>query len=191
MFDKYKLKTLEKMKTNDLSKKGFIDTQIKSLIDCINSKKNTFTTSSCSGRIVLVEVKSSKKFDHNWLLSSHKPINFLDIKLKIKEIKNYPVWFKTEPPIIHVCVRDIESAHKFLTLAKESCFKRAGIISINKKIIIEMIGNSKLDTIISFDGNLLVSDDYLRKLTQLANKSLEKNHLSLHKFEKKFNNAFE
>ena len=59
----------------DKSKKGEIDKPIKKLIILINKSKNYYTTSSCSGRIVLLAKKSGEKKGSKWLFSSHKKIN--------------------------------------------------------------------------------------------------------------------
>ena len=63
----------------DKSKKGIIDKEIKSLIDFINSLDNYYTTSSCSGRIMLLIKKSDKKQDSSWLFSSHQKIHSMQV----------------------------------------------------------------------------------------------------------------
>ena len=53
-FDRDKARVIDKA---DLSRKGSVDAPIRSLVDCINSCKDFYTTSSCSGRaIVFCEV---------------------------------------------------------------------------------------------------------------------------------------
>ena len=47
----------------DKSRKGHIDKDIAKILSKINSKKDYYTTSSCSGRIVLLEKLSNKKSD--------------------------------------------------------------------------------------------------------------------------------
>ena len=39
----------------DFSKKGSVDEDISHVVALLNSSKNYFTTSSCSGRIILVD----------------------------------------------------------------------------------------------------------------------------------------
>jgi len=54
-FGNDKARVLEKA---DLSRKGSVDANITCLVDFINSEEAYYTTSSCSGRIVVfVEVK--------------------------------------------------------------------------------------------------------------------------------------
>ena len=67
-FENEKKQCLEK---KDKSKKSSIDSPILNLVDKINSSKDYYTTSSCSGRIVLLEKKSDKKQESRWLLIIH------------------------------------------------------------------------------------------------------------------------
>lgn len=39
----------------DLSRKGSVDAPVEDLVKLINAQKDLFTTSSCSGRIIIVE----------------------------------------------------------------------------------------------------------------------------------------
>jgi len=57
-FQKHKKDFLNK---KDKSKKGSIDGEIKKLVDKINSLENYYTTSSCSGRILIAKIPDSIK----------------------------------------------------------------------------------------------------------------------------------
>ena len=162
----------------DKSKKKSIDNKIRKLINLINSLPNYYTTSSCSGRIVLLKHKPSKK-GSTWLFSSHNTVNFNQLK-NIKLPKE-EVWFKQEPLIMHVCCKNIEAAKKFLSIMRK-LFKRTGIIGLGKKITIEIIGNEHIDTIISKNRKLLVTEDYLKVLVKKANKKLKNNHTNIERF---------
>lgn len=48
----------------DLSRKGSIDEPIRELVDCINLSEKYFTTSSCSGRIVVL-AETAEEVKHN------------------------------------------------------------------------------------------------------------------------------
>ena len=62
-FDREKREFLDK---TDLSKKGSIDTPIVDLINLINSSDNYYTTSSCSGRAIIVtQVETLSNYDGN------------------------------------------------------------------------------------------------------------------------------
>lgn len=51
-FSRWKKQCLKKL---DLSKKGSVDEDISHVVSLINSRERFFTTSSCSGRIILID----------------------------------------------------------------------------------------------------------------------------------------
>ena len=180
-FEQHKKHTLEKMNSKDKSKKGSVDKHIKKLVDTINTKEDYCTTSSCSGRTLLFkESASGKKQDTEWLFVSHDTVELEEIKTRLKPTTE-TVWFKFEPYIIHVSCKDIESAQKLISLLRDSGFKRAGIISLSKKITIEVIGNERIDTPIISEEGILVEEKYLEFLVNEANKKLETNHSHINK----------
>jgi tRNA wybutosine-synthesizing protein 3 len=171
-FEKQKKDCLERI---DKSNKGGIDKDIKSLIDLINSKKDYYTTSSCSGRILLIEKRTDKKQDARFVFAQHKKAVFNDIKNSLKVLPKNDLWLKEESIIIHVCCRDEPAAIRFLKIVRDLGIKRAGIINLRKRIIIEIIGTESMETIIARDGKMIVSDDYLKIIIREANKKLQRN----------------
>jgi len=159
----------------DKSRKGSVDKKIKSLIDKINSKEDFFTTSSCSGRVlILVPYKNNRKDKTKWLFSSHDKISFKNIKKALEKLPKKDVWFKAEAAILHVACKDKDEAIKFLNIARDSGFRRSGIISIRKNsFILEIVSTEKIETIISKNGKLIVGEDYIKILIKENNKKLE------------------
>ena len=184
-FDKKKKGCLSKI---DKSKKGSVDKKIKKLVDLINSLKDYYTTSSCSGRILLIKrPKSGKKCDVDFLFESHNKVSFDEIREKLKSIPEQDVWFRQESMILHVACRTIKNAQKILDLSSSTGFKHSGIITTRKKIIVEIIGSEQFDTIIAKHGKLFVGDEYLRLLVNEANKKLDINNGKIKKFYKLVN----
>jgi tRNA wybutosine-synthesizing protein 3 len=177
-FSEQKKKTLSKA---DKSKKGEIDSDILDIVNYINSKENFYTTSSCSGRIVVLSKKTGKKYDCDWLFTSHSQIGFEELKPIIAKPSEYKIWFREEPMILHVCCKSLADANHLLKIAK-TVYKRAGIISTDKRIIVEIIGSEFMDTIISKDGTMLVSEDYVKVLIEEANLKLASNKAGLKRF---------
>ncbi len=172
-FEKEKKEFLRK---RDKSRKGSIDGKIEKLVNRINSFHSFYTTSSCSGRILLLEIpKSNKKNEVQYLFCSHKKITYNDLNKIIKSIlpKN-DVWFRVEPVILHVASKNINSAKKLLNLARNIGFRRSGIISISNKIVLELISTERLDALVSKNGKLLIDEDYFKTLINEGNKKLEK-----------------
>ena len=68
-FDNEKKNTLSKL---DKSTKGSIDEPILPVLDLINDMEDYYTTSSCSGRIMIFEPSGQRHVD--WLHVTHEKI---------------------------------------------------------------------------------------------------------------------
>jgi tRNA wybutosine-synthesizing protein 3 len=186
--------SFEKDKQNSLSKKdksakGSVDKDIKELCSRINSLDDYYTTSSCAGRTVLIKLpESGKKNEAEWLFVSHTPVEPANTCLFSDKINNYnipdeEVWFKFEPFILHVACRDIEAANRMISAVHESGMKRAGIISLGKKIVIEIIGNEHIAAPLSKKKKLFVDEKYIQELAFSANAMMTKNLDNIKKLE--------
>jgi len=164
------------LKKVDKSAKGDIDASISELCKKLNSKDNYYTTSSCSGRIVLLQLATSQlKKNSKWLYVSHDEVQQKDLQNKLIDLPQEEVWFKYEPFILHVASRTTQDAREFLTRVRDLGFKRSGIISIGSKIMVEVIGTERIETIISKENQLLVSPTYINLLVDSSNIKLRKN----------------
>ena len=149
----------------DKSPQGFIDEDVKELLKVLNNKGYD-TSSSCSGRIVLI-TNSGEKGNAKWLFKSHKKVNGNKIFDLIQE--NSPVWFLQEPFILHAKAKDLASAQKLLTIAKNSGLKISGITSI-KNCSIEIRSTERMETLLTKD----CSKKYVSLLVKESNKRLQK-----------------
>ena len=170
----------------DKSKKGSIDKEILKLINKINKSPNYYTTSSCAGRILVISKKSVRKNQAEWLFLTHKTANLKQVKNALRKLPNSEIWFKQEPPILHVVARTIEDAQDLVNIVRSIGFKRSGIQSTKKKITIEIGSTEVIATIIADKGRLLVNDDYLKVLIQKANKKLENSRKKIKNLYKHF-----
>jgi tRNA wybutosine-synthesizing protein 3 len=174
-----KLKIYHMKKLEEAKEKYLADQPIYYILDLINSLDFFFTTSSCAGRIILLKIpKSGKKFEAEFLFKSHYYVNFYYIWNKLLEVyKNYDekIYFKQEPFILHVSSKNIEKAYELLNIARKSGFKHSGIFLINdKRVMVEIVGNEKIETIVSKNRKLLVSKEYFYNLVKEANEKLKK-----------------
>jgi tRNA wybutosine-synthesizing protein 3 len=162
----------------DKSKKGSIDRRISALVEKINRQGNYYSTSSCSGRIVLLkESKSGRKNQAQWLFVSHDLVDFHNIFSVVDELSDRKdIWFKYEPPIIHISCRDLVSAQKLLNIARP-IFKLSGIISTSKNIV-EIRATDRIDTPVEE-----ISQKHLRILVETGNRKLETGWKKLKEFE--------
>ncbi len=161
---------------DDKSSKGSWDEKIIPLCDAINSKDNYYTTSSCAGRMVLLKIPGSgTKADAEWLFVSHDKFSLEQLKESIKEVPEEQVVYRYEPFIIHVVCRTIEDADKLLRLVRSIGLKRCGIISLSKKITVEIIGTANISTLFSQEKKILLPEEYIRIMIETSNMLLEGN----------------
>ena len=169
-FQKRKKAVLSKL---DKSSKKFWDVKIVSLCEKINSLENFYTTSSCSGRVVLI-VDNSKKVPGLFVKVWHEKINFEELKKNLEKISKGNIMFKQEPVILHVACENLESALNFLKKARVVGFKRGGIISGGRRFVLELIGTEKLEFPIISEGKILVEDNFLKEIVKKSNENLKK-----------------
>ncbi|MCK4670427.1 MAG: hypothetical protein KAT43_04445 [Nanoarchaeota archaeon] len=167
----------------DKSKKGSIDKKIKGLCGKINKLKNYYTTSSCSGRIVIIKT-GKKKNEYKWLYISHIKITRKAYD-KIEKTYNKiwkdkkllkTCWIRFEPAIMHVSCDSIDDAQKLLDLARNTGFKLSGIISA-KKNVVEIRASERLDIPISVVLDVFALDNVITE----ANKKLDETHNKIKK----------
>lgn len=180
MFDRFAKEKSDFLKKKDKSKKGYVDKGIKEVVDKINSKKDYYTTSSCAGRIVLLEMKSKKKNECNWIFTKHDKTKYNELINSLKKYKQknknqkHQIWFKQQPIILHVACRNLNAANKLLNISRKT-FRRAGIIGITRrKMMIEIIGDDRLETIIA-DKDFVADEKYLKNLIKYANENFMEN----------------
>jgi tRNA wybutosine-synthesizing protein 3 len=177
------LSKLEKAKVEDLVDKGIIPT-----LDLINNFEDYYTSSSCFGRILVLEIpkigdKKKAKFLGKW----HKKISIKDILTASKIAKKGQIWFLAQPPIIHLTAKNIKAADKILKIAISSSFKNSAFKTISKKIVVEIISTERLDFPIGENGKIFCNMDQLNLLRNISNEIIDKSMKKLRKFNEKLN----
>ncbi|MFH1613246.1 MAG: tRNA wybutosine-synthesizing 3 family protein [bacterium] len=171
-FNQRKTAVLSKL---DKSSIGKWDKKIVKLCDKLNKSKNYYTTSSCSGRIVLM-LDQDKKENGLFLVMSHDLISFewleknLDFLSKEKKL----IKFKCEPPILHVVCKDLKIASELLEKARKIGWRRSGIYSFGKNIVVELNSTDKLEFPIINNGKSLVDKNFLKIIVKISNEKLKR-----------------
>ncbi len=168
-------------------KEGRADMRMKGLCTYLNSLENFFTSSSCSGRIVLLSVKSigekqPKAFHRKW----HRKVKLKEVVDALEEkTREKELWFKLDPFIIHIGARDLENARKVLKCMRAAGIKRGGIIVAQKgKFLIELQGTHAMALPVKSHGEELIGREYVTFLVKQANKKLGENYKRLELFER-------
>ena len=129
-FDVSKKKALEKAKK---ASEDEWDEKVIPLCDAFNNNQDFYTSSSCAGRVVLLQIpKIGDRSDAKWLFTSHGDA---DPKAVLKTLENPPeeqVVYRYEPFIIHVECRDLTHAERLLKEVRALGLKRCGIMPASK-----------------------------------------------------------
>jgi tRNA wybutosine-synthesizing protein 3 len=187
MINSFQQRKLDILSKIDKSSIGKWDEKIISLCKRINSKENYYTTSSCSGRIVLM-IDQEKKGEDLFLFVSHDKISFNKLKDELISAlkKNKNVKFKMEPCILHIACETLEDAEKLFEIGKNAGWKRLGIIGTRNGFTFELNSTEKLEFPIIQNKKILVDDNFLKIILEDANKKLEMGWEKIKKLEKEF-----
>jgi tRNA wybutosine-synthesizing protein 3 len=170
---------------------GEVDEEILPLIEIINSKPDYFTTSSCAGRIVVLQIprigdKENAEFLGKW----HREVDVLEVKDTFSKIQDKTrVFLLTQSPIIHVRCRDLKSAISLRNTAVESGLKYSTLKSITLnsknepvKIMVEILSSENIHIPIAKDKNLFPDEEYLNFMVENANSTLKRAQNKLERF---------
>jgi tRNA wybutosine-synthesizing protein 3 len=188
VFEEQKKRALERLQI------GGADEEIAGIIEKINSFKDLFTTSSCSGRIALIclpeiGAKREAKFIGKW----HRPVTkeevleAIKLKSSAEASEKGEVWLLSQSPILHVSCRGLEKAKTLLRIAIQSGFKYSGIKAIanskdNKKVVVEIVSTERMDVPLGKDGVMFCSEAYMDFILPKANFMLERGKEKLKRF---------
>lgn len=166
--------TRKKLPKKDRSNIGSWDVKIKGLCEKINNNKNYFTTSSCSGRVILMK-SSVKKIKDIFLFRTHDKIGFNELKKALEmTARKYSglVEFQLSSCILHVDCKSFEDAQKLVNKAKESGWKRSGLMTSKKRFIVELQSTEGISFPVMDKGEMLVDDNFLKIVVREANRKL-------------------
>ncbi|XP_041126266.1 tRNA wybutosine-synthesizing protein 3 homolog [Polyodon spathula] len=182
-FKQWKKQCLSKV---DFSKKGSVDGEIENIVSFINECHSYFTTSSCSGRIILIDGVSDntevQKQNCSWLFVTHQKCQKEDVLSGLQKACGDAV-FKFEPFVLHVQCKQLEDAQLLHSVAINSGFRNSGITVGKKgKIIMAVRSTHCLEVPLSHKGQVLVQEEYIDYVVQVANRKIEENRKRIERF---------
>ncbi len=157
-------------KLQKAQKEKKVDKGILPILFIINESDDYYTTSSCYGRIVLLEIpnigdKKAAKFLGKW----HRTIDVDELFDAAKKAKCGQIWLLAQSPIIHVTTKTKEAADRLLKTAVACGFKHSGLKSLTKRIVVEVCSTERLDAPVGKDRILFCSGEHLELLTDISN----------------------
>ena len=183
---KIALKKLEKAKNEKQVDEGIIR-----ILDIINKTDNYYTSSSCFGRIVLLEIprigdKKNAKFLGKW----HRKIKTEELLEALNKAEKGQLWFLAQSSIIHLSAKTIEAADKILKIAYSCGFKHSGFKTIENNIVVEICSTERLDAPVGMDKKIFCNNNHLDLLVNISNEIIDKSNKKLNKFEEKLKEIF-
>jgi len=179
------LKKFNLAKYEFAKKEGKVDKPIIPLCDFLNSKPNYFTSSSCSGRIILIDIPSRDKRDAKFLFKSHSVVSVGKALREVLKVKGRKVWLRFDPFILHVSCKTLEDADKILRIKWDSGVRRGGIHTMSDgRYAVELEGSEILAVPVMEKGKFLSDKAFLKYLLSFANVKMRENRRRFKVFEK-------
>ncbi|XP_032073995.1 tRNA wybutosine-synthesizing protein 3 homolog isoform X3 [Thamnophis elegans] len=111
----------QRLSRGDASRKGSVDEPIEEIVRLLNGRETFCTTSSCSGRVVVLEQPPAaaatagtagfeiQKQSCTWLMVTHQLCSTKDVLTALQKAAADAI-FKFEPFVLHVQCQDLEDA---------------------------------------------------------------------------------
>lgn len=148
-----------------------VDGDILPLLRLLNSHPDIYTTSSCSGRIMVAEAARpsySKGRGFRPVAKWHHPVPPDLVREAVAEIDD--AWLMVRGAILHVAARDAKTAYRLVEIGRETGHKHSGVIAINRSgIFVEILGEERLDIPLKRRGQPTAS---IEAAVEEANKTL-------------------
>ncbi|XP_074077266.1 tRNA wybutosine-synthesizing protein 3 homolog isoform X2 [Macrotis lagotis] len=158
-FQKWKRQSLGKA---DLSWEGGVDTGREELVPPLSGRERFFTTSSCAGRILLLDGSSEapevQKQNRPWLLVSHGACAREELLSALRRARGDAV-LKFEPFVLHVRCCQLQDARRLAVRSTHG-----------------------LEVPLSHEGRLMVTEEYIDFLLKIANQKMEENKKRIERF---------
>jgi tRNA wybutosine-synthesizing protein 3 len=150
----------------------------------INEIPSYYTTSSCAGRIVLMQIPKIGDKKHALFLGKwHQSVSVDELTNTIPKYKKDQLWLLAQPPIFHIGAEHPEAADTMVQLGVSSGFKHSSIKTMKDQIIVELLSTERADIPLGENGQLFVNEEFLCFCLSIANDVLHRGHKKLMRFE--------
>ncbi len=176
----------------DALSQGKVDAQMRGLCGFVAKTGGFYTSSCCSGRIILLEKRGERKIDTFFHRKWHRPVEQDEFLEGVREKTAGEVLLKVDPFILHIGCETLDGANRVLGAMKRAGVKRGGIILAEPgKFIIELQGTEKMDVPLKDGEKSFAGEGYLLYLLKKANALLGRNYKRLSRLEQEFCKSLE
>ncbi|XP_054836449.1 tRNA wybutosine-synthesizing protein 3 homolog [Eublepharis macularius] len=184
----------QRLSRADGSRKGSVDEPIADIVRLLNDHDSFCTTSSCSGRVVVLEQPpvpapaepttgfEIQKQNCTWLMVTHQICTMEEVLTALRRATDDAI-FKFEPFVLHVQCQELQDAQLLHKVAIEAGFRNSGITVGRKgKIMMAVRSTHCLEVPLSQKGKLMVNEEYVDFVVQVANQKMEENRRRIDRF---------
>jgi tRNA wybutosine-synthesizing protein 3 len=166
-----------------------VDEGVLPILGLLNKLEGFYTSSSCAGRIVLLEIPQiGDKHGATFLGIWHRTIEVTELQAAATKATTGFLWLLAQAPILHIGVETLEFANKMVKTAISCGFKNSAVKSLGKKIIIEICSTERLDAPIGRDGDLFCEERYLSLLVEISNEVIKRSQRKMGRLTEKLRN---
>jgi tRNA wybutosine-synthesizing protein 3 len=181
-FNEHKQQALKKLEKAIHNKK--VDSKILPILYSINDSNEFFTTSSCAGRIIVLQLpeigdKKQAVFLGRW----HRTVSEDEVVSALDQYMSGQIWLLAQPPIFHIGCKTLENANLLMKTGIMSGFKHSGIRSISGQIIVELQSTERMDIPLGYNGKQVIPNSHILFFIETANRAIIKAQKKLDRLE--------
>ena len=151
---------------------GYLDPHIDPILAAINEIPLLATTSSCIGRITIVEGRRYWLRDNARIVyKTHDPISVDDIE-RVMRRPFTDLWLVASGPILHLKTPSFRCGLEVIATARNAGFKHSGLISASELYVVELMSSTQIYAPLRSRGKDLVERSSIGLLASLANETV-------------------
>ncbi|MGC8982351.1 MAG: tRNA(Phe) 7-((3-amino-3-carboxypropyl)-4-demethylwyosine(37)-N(4))-methyltransferase [Desulfurococcaceae archaeon] len=154
---------------------GYFDRDLLPLVVLVNSDAELYTTSSCSGRIVVVDSEAPwTREETGTVYKSHVPVDPGELRFMYRLDPHRGYWIVVTGPIIHLSALNTKRALEVLKIARHTGFKHSGILHISKSkgVFVELVTGVYVAQLVRTKSRVLIPEHELEFLVEIVNSVL-------------------
>jgi len=155
--------------------RGVVDPDALPLLSLINSLRDCYTTSSCSGRIQLAATRLPGEKTRMVVVAKwHEPVSVQELREVLAACKHGDLWISVQGPILHVACRGLGPALRLLKAAHRAGLKHSGLLWAGRRVIVEIAAADRVEAPLRLSGRTIVDEGCLGEFVERLNAVLRR-----------------
>ena len=160
---------------------GYLDPGIEPLLKTINSREKSYTTSSCSGRVTVIDSpKPWIRGESEVVFKKHARVEPEELLPYVNTKPKYAFWAQATGPILHIITLDLDEARLMLEAGRRSGFKHSGIMSVSSKgFLVELVSGSQVNILLRTREAIIINPESINTIAEVLNSVLDEAKLRI------------